>query len=74
MVLGEEVEVCGRRRGGGKENSPLRRLRQGAVRAIFGNGLLSHMKICSIIGDGELNYRVRDGIGCILSSMVTKEI
>ena len=26
----------------------------------------------SIIDDGELNYRVRNGIGCTLSSMNTK--
>ena len=46
----------------------------GAFRAIFGSGLLSHMTLCSIIGDGELNYRVRNGVGCTLSSMTTKEI
>ena len=46
----------------------------GAFRAIFGSGLLSHMTLCSIIGDGELNYRVRNGVGCTLSSMATKEI
>ena len=43
-------------------------------RAIFGSGLLSHMTLCSIIGDGELNFRVRNGVGCTLSSMATKEI
>ena len=46
----------------------------GAFRAIFGSGLLSHMTLCSIISDGELNYRVRNGVGCTLSSMATKEI
>ena len=46
----------------------------GAFRTIFGSGLLSHMTLCSIIGDGELNFRVRNGVGCTLSSMATKEI
>ena len=40
---------------------------------ILGGGLLSHMKICSIIGDKELNFRVRNGIGCTLFSMATKK-
>ena len=40
--------------------------------AIVDSGLLSHMTLCSIIGDGELNFRVRNGIGCTLSSMNTK--
>ena len=31
------------------------------------------MKICSIIGDKELNFRVRNGIGCTLFSMATKK-
>ena len=39
----------------------------------LGNYLLSHMKICSIIGEKELNFRVRNGIGCTLLSMVTKK-
>ena len=43
-------------------------------RTIFGSGLLSHMTLCSIIGDGGLNFRVRNGVGCTLSSMATKEI
>ena len=43
-------------------------------RTLFGSGLLSHMTLCSIIGDGELNFRVRNGVGCTLSSMATKEI
>ena len=38
------------------------------------SGLLSHMTLCSIIGDGELNFRVRNGIGCTLSSMAINEI
>ena len=51
----------------------------GAERALrgfmnnLGNYLLSHMKICSIIGEKELNFRVRNGIGCTLLSMVTKK-
>ena len=40
---------------------------------ILGGGLLSHMKICSIIGDKELNFRVQNGIGCTLFSMATKK-
>ena len=32
------------------------------------------MTLCSIIGDGELNFRVRNGIGCTLSSMAINEI
>ncbi len=58
---------------GAKRESP-RACGVGGFLTIFGNGLLSRKKICSIIGDGELNCRVRDGIGCTLSSMVTKEI
>ena len=42
--------------------------------AIVDSGLLSHMTLCSIIGDGELNFRVRNGIGCTLSSMAINEI
>ena len=41
----------------------------------FGNKvvvLLSHVRVRSIIDDGELNCRVRNGIGCTLSSMNTK--
>ena len=40
---------------------------------IFGSGLLSHMTLCSIIGEEELNYRVRNGIGCTLFSMAAKK-
>ena len=36
--------------------------------------LLSHVRMRSIIDDGELNCRVRNGVGCTLSSMATKEI
>ena len=46
---------------------------QRSLRKILGGGLLSHMKICSIIGDKELNFRVRNGIGCTLFSMATKK-
>ena len=45
----------------------------GAFQKNLGNDLLSHMKICSIIGEQELNCRVRNGIGCTLLSMVTKK-
>ena len=45
----------------------------GAFRIIFGSGLLSHMTLCSIIGEEELNYRVRNGIGCTLFSMAAKK-
>ena len=47
---------------------------RGLSQTLFGNGLLSHMNLCSIIGDGELNFRVRNGVGCTLSSMAAKEI
>ena len=39
-----------------------------------GSGLLSHMTLCSIIDDGELNFQVRNGIGCTLSSMATNKV
>ena len=42
--------------------------------AIVDSGLLSHMTLCSIIGDGELNFQVRNGIGCTLSSMATNKV
>ena len=45
----------------------------GLISKNLGNYLLSHMKICSIIGEKELNFRVRNGIGCTLLSMVTKK-
>ena len=59
--------------------APRSRKSPGAERALrgfmknLGNYLLSHMKICSIIGEKELNFRVRNGIGCTLLSMVTKK-
>ena len=36
--------------------------------------LLSHTRVCSIMGDEELDYRVRNGIGHTLFSMDTKEM
>ena len=60
--------------GAGTKKTPSRCELQGGLRKIFGSGLLSHMTLCSIIGDGELNFRVRNGVGCTLSSMATKEI
>lgn len=55
-----------------KRSPPCAESGEGGFRAIFGSGLLSHMTLCSIIGEEELNYRVRNGIGCTLSSMNTK--
>ena len=40
----------------------------------LGIGLLSHVKMRSIMGDEALNFRVRNGIGCTRFSMDTKEI
>ena len=40
----------------------------------LGIGLLSHVKVRSIMGDEALNFRVRNGIGCTRFSMDTKEI
>ena len=40
----------------------------------LGSDLLSHMTLCSIIGDEELNFRVRHGIGCTLFSMAAKKL
>ena len=48
-------------------------LDRGFVERILGNDLLSHTLPCSIIGDGGLNYRVRNGTGCTPSSLVTKK-
>ncbi len=45
----------------------------GGFQKNLGGGLLSHDLDRSIIGDGELNYRVRNGFGCTLSSMTTKK-
>ena len=43
---------------------------RGAVFAInVGAGLRSHTRICSIIGDEGLNFRVRNGAGCAPFSM-----
>ena len=36
-----------------------------------GSDLLSHSLNCSTIGARDLNYRVRDGIGCDFSAMAT---
>ena len=60
--------------GAGIKKDPLALRAARGSRTIFGSGLLSHMTLCSIIGDGELNFRVRNGVGCTLSSMATKEI
>ena len=60
--------------GTGIKKDPLALRAARGSRTIFGSGLLSHMTLCSIIGDGELNFRVRNGVGCTLSSMATKEI
>ena len=42
-----------------------------AIEKKAGNDLLSHSLNCSTIGAGGLNYRVRDGIGCGSSAVVT---
>ena len=67
----------GRERKGSGRKEKTKPLALGAARgfgAIVDSGLLSHMTLCSIIGDGELNFRVRNGIGCTLSSMAINEI
>ena len=56
-----------------KRSPPCAESGEGGFRAIFGSGLLSHMTLCSIIGEEELNYRVRNGIGCTLFSMAAKK-
>ena len=38
----------------------------------LGIGLLSHVKMRSIMGDEALNFRVRNGIGCTRFSMDAK--
>ena len=53
-----------------KDNSPFF---WGGAGKDFGSDLLSHMTLCSIIGDGELNLRVRNGIACTLSSLAAKK-
>ena len=75
-MQGEKSFVARRGAPQGKsiKKDPSRCELQGGLRTIFGSGLLSHMTLCSIIGDGELNFRVRNGVGCTLSSMATKEI
>ena len=40
----------------------------------FGSDLLSHMNLCSIIGDEELNFRVRNGFECTLFSLAAKNM
>ena len=71
--------MAARRRGGGggeeprNAKSPGARKLDGACAKILGGDLLSHMMLCSIIGDKELNCRVRNGIGCTLLSMATKK-
>ena len=59
--------------GTGNAKSPGARKLDGACAKILGGDLLSHMMICSIIGDKELNCRVRNGIGCTLLSMAAKK-
>ena len=59
---------------GRKKTKPLALRAARGFGAIVDSGLLSHMTLCSIIGDGELNFRVRNGIGCTLSSMAINEI
>ena len=74
---GRREQYCARAWRGevGYKTSPLRaESGEGGLRTILGGGLLSHDMDRSIIGDGELNYRVRNGVGCTLSSMATKEI
>ncbi len=71
---GGEVRPLGDRAGAPYKKDPLALKAARGSRTIFGSGLLSHMTLCSIIGDGELNFRVRNGVGCTLSSMATKEI
>ena len=71
---GGKVLPLGDRAGEPYKKDPLALKAARGSRTIFGSGLLSHMTLCSIIGDGELNFRVRNGVGCTLSSMATKEI
>ena len=39
-----------------------------------GNDLLSHILRCSTIGAGAFHGRVRDGIGCSRSAIITRQI
>ena len=47
-------------------------VRELAVLIRFGGDLLSHTLRCSTIGAMGLNFRVRDGIGCLPHAMTTK--
>ena len=61
----------------GRRNMPLndeRLLFRSLSKDNLGIGLLSHVKMRSIMGDEALNFRVRNGIGCTRFSMDTKEI
>ena len=73
---GSWKEGDGRKEGarGEYKTKPLALVAARGFGAIVDSGLLSHMTLCSIIGDGELNFRVRNGIGCTLSSMAINEI
>ena len=51
-----------------------RLLKRSLSKDYLGIGLLSHVKVRSIMGDEALNFRVRNGIGCTRFSMDTKEI
>ena len=51
-----------------------RLLKRSLSKDYLGIGLLSHVKMRSIMGDEALNFRVRNGIGCTRFSMDTKEI
>ena len=68
----EGIKAKGRE--GKEKTKPLALRAARGFGAIVDSGLLSHMTLCSIIGDGELNFRVRNGIGCTLSSMAINEI
>ena len=61
----------------GRRNMPLndeRLLFRSLSKDNLGIGLLSHVKMRSIMGDEALNFRVRNGIGCTRFSMDTKEM
>ena len=65
---GRKKGVGKKRKSPGEEYSPDGLLEKKSP----GDDLLSHAQIRSIIGDGGLNCRVRDGNGCTPSSMVTR--
>ena len=46
----------------------------GAFGIKFGDDLLSHMKPCSTIGAGGLNFSVRDGKRCCPSAIATENL